>query len=559
MQTVDFTKLKVGNYNRKSTEDEDRQMLSIQSQTDEAGRIAEFYKLQPFVAVFRESKSAKTEGVRPEFSKMMAMIKRGEIDAIVCWKADRLARNMSEGGEIIDLISSGVIKAIITHDKVFYPWDNVIVLAIEFGQGKQFVKDLSVNVIRGQTKKAEMGVPHGLATLGFINDKTEEKGNRKWLVDEIRLPVIKQMLDMFLTGNYSGTQIYDWTRNVAKLTTPKHKKCGGNLITYSRVYEILKDPIYAGFFYQQEKKYELSKELPCLISEDDHKKILRMLSSRTLPKTQTHETPYSGFIKSPYGEFVGADVHFQVICQCKYKFAYRNKKNCPKCGIAIDKIKNPTYLGYTNYYNVSKKKKLESVKGINEDKVTKYLTSYFENNLQMSKPLALWCKRHIQEIKDKEIENDLVSSSGNVQRIKQLEERKKRYRQMLADGHIQNSEYESDIKAINEELSALNNPKHKNRDWHKVAEGMIDLTTELVETIKNGLTKDKRAMFTRLGSNLIWNEEILNIINTKPMQELINGLNEAKLKNQQFEPKNILDVSGQNPVFEDVCPILLGR
>jgi glyceraldehyde-3-phosphate dehydrogenase/erythrose-4-phosphate dehydrogenase len=74
---------------------------------------------------------------------MMGMIKSGKVDSIVCWKLDRLARNMTEGGQIIDLLSSGVIKVIITNDKVFYPWDNVIVMSVEFSQGKQFVKVVS--------------------------------------------------------------------------------------------------------------------------------------------------------------------------------------------------------------------------------------------------------------------------------------------------------------------------------------------------------------------------------------------------------------------------------
>ncbi|HEY4503199.1 MAG TPA: recombinase family protein [Candidatus Paceibacterota bacterium] len=557
MNPIDFTKLKVGNYNRKSSESEDRQVLSIQSQIDEAKRIADYYKLSPYVEVYKESKSAKTEGVRPEFSRMMKRIRNKEIDAIACWKADRLARNMAEGGELIDLLSSGTLKAIITHDKVFYPWDNVMVLAIEFSQGKQFVKELSINVKRGQTKKATMGYPHGLATLGFTNDKTEEKGNRKWLVDEVRLPVVKQMLEMFLSGNYSGTQIYDWAINVAKLTTPNHKKCGGNFIAYSRVYTILKDSIYAGFFYQQGQRYELSKELPRLISEDDHKKILRMLSSRKLPKTQTHENPYSGFIESPSGEFVGADMKFQIICQCKHKFAYQNKTNCPKCEIAINDIKNPKYLSYAYYYNVPKRKKRESVKYIEEGKITTFFRLYAEKNLTMSKSLAQWCKRHIKEIKDKEIETGLIESSGNTQRLEQLEGRLTRYRQMLADGQIETSEYDSDVKSIKDEISEIKNPKIKNRDWHQVAEDIVDLTTEIIETLENGLVKDQRAMFTKLGSNLIWNEEILNIINAEPMQKLIDGLNEAKQKNPKFEPENIVDTTEQNEVFEDICPILL--
>lgn len=232
MNNINFTTLKPGNYNRKSSEAEDRQMLSIDSQLDEANKIRNYHNLPEFVEVFKESKSAKKEFARPEFTRMIDMILSGKIDSIVCWKPDRLARNMTEGGQLIDLLSSGVLKAIITHDKVYYPWDNVIVLAVEFGQGKQFVKDLSVNVKRGQTKKASIGIPHGVASLGFLNDKTEEKGNRKWYIDQERFSKIQTLLKMFLTGEWSAGKLHKYAVEELKLTTVKRKKIGGSLFNF---------------------------------------------------------------------------------------------------------------------------------------------------------------------------------------------------------------------------------------------------------------------------------------------------------------------------------------
>src|SRR3989338_519147 len=143
MDTIDYKKLKVVHYHRKSSEPEDKQALSLGSQKSECDRTASFYKLNTPVATFEESKSAKIAGKRPMFTKMMTDIFSGKVDAILCWHINRLARNMTEGGVIIDLLSSGQLKAIITPTEVFNQNTDVSVLSLYFGASKQYSKNLS--------------------------------------------------------------------------------------------------------------------------------------------------------------------------------------------------------------------------------------------------------------------------------------------------------------------------------------------------------------------------------------------------------------------------------
>ena len=89
-------------YYRKSTEAEDRQLLSLDSQEREALSLAEKHNLT-ITKTFKESMSAKSSG-RPLFNEMMKMIQSGKADGIICWKLDRLARNFIDGGLIIDLL-----------------------------------------------------------------------------------------------------------------------------------------------------------------------------------------------------------------------------------------------------------------------------------------------------------------------------------------------------------------------------------------------------------------------------------------------------------------------
>jgi DNA invertase Pin-like site-specific DNA recombinase len=79
-------------YCRKSTESEDRQVLSLESQEKELMNIAKNNNLE-VVGTFEESKSAKAEG-RPVFNQVLKLITSGKADAIICWKLDRLARHL---------------------------------------------------------------------------------------------------------------------------------------------------------------------------------------------------------------------------------------------------------------------------------------------------------------------------------------------------------------------------------------------------------------------------------------------------------------------------------
>ena len=97
-------------YIRKSTDEDDRQVLSLEAQEVELNEFAAREHLH-VIDTFRESQTAKTPG-RPLFNEMLARVERGEAEGILAWHPDRLARNSVDGGKIIFLVDSGKIKSL---------------------------------------------------------------------------------------------------------------------------------------------------------------------------------------------------------------------------------------------------------------------------------------------------------------------------------------------------------------------------------------------------------------------------------------------------------------
>ena len=152
-------------YARKSTDVEDKQVLSIEAQLVELRQLAKAEHIE-IIREFVEKQSAKAPG-RPVFNEMLKRINKGEAKGIVCWKLDRLARNPVDGGQISWMIQQSIIEHILMPDKSYRPNDNVLLMAVELGMANQFIRDLSSNTSRGLRQKARLGHFPGTAPTGY--------------------------------------------------------------------------------------------------------------------------------------------------------------------------------------------------------------------------------------------------------------------------------------------------------------------------------------------------------------------------------------------------------
>ena len=223
-------------YARKSTDVEDKQVLSIEAQLVELREHAKREGLH-ITAEYIEKRSAKVTG-RPVFGQLIEEIEQNGGN-ILAWHPDRLARNSVDGGQIVYLLDSGKLATL--KFPTFW-FENTsqgkFMLSIAFGQSKYYVDNLSENTKRGLRQKVRRGEYPSIAPIGYINDIR----SKTIVVDKRRAPLVVQAFELYAKGDQKLQNIADFLKSKGIKTK------GGLPLHKDQIKKMLTNPFYYGHF-----------------------------------------------------------------------------------------------------------------------------------------------------------------------------------------------------------------------------------------------------------------------------------------------------------------------
>jgi DNA invertase Pin-like site-specific DNA recombinase len=493
-------------YCRKSSESEERQVLSIESQLNELQQLVERLHL-PVLDTITESRSAKYPG-RTGFNALMQRVYKGEIKGIICWKLDRLARNPVDGGMLIWALDQGKLHEIISPHNTFHNNSNdKFLMQIEFGMAKKYVDDLSDNVKRGNHTKLEKGWLPGLPPLGYLNEPKE----RTIVPDPERFTLVRKMWDMLFSG-ILPFRIHRIVKEQFGLRSRFHRKTGGQPLSLSGVYKLFNNPFYYGLIQRKEGVY-IGKHQP-MITEDEYWKAQAILGHKGKQRPKTREFAYTGFIRC--GE-----------CSC---------------GITAEEKVN-RYGSHYTYYHCTKKRLdvLCSQKVIRLEELEQQIVEYLER-ISVPKTLLECTLNYLERIKANE-----KDTSGNVtsslQKAYDACERKLSNLTQIRLGElIDDEEYVNEKKRLlNEKIRLETQLQGEDNSWER----SVDLTAktfqfacEAKKCFLEGSLQQKKLIVQSIGSNFLLKDKKLSIDVSKPFVLIQNGLAMVGKENERFEHTN---------------------
>ena len=447
-------------YARKSSEAEDRQMLSIEAQLAELQEYAAREHLH-IAASFEEAKTARKPG-RTVFAEMLARLERGEANGILAWHPDRLARNSIDGGTLIYLLDTGTLNDLKFPTVQF---DNSpqgkFMISIAFSQSKLYVDNLSENIKRGNRQKLRKGLWPAVAPLGYVNNR-KTKGIDP---DPEKAAYVRKAFQLFATGEHTFRSL---ARELEKAGLRSYRD---NVLSPSCVQRMLTNPIYYGAIRFNGEFHEGIHEP--LVTKHLFDEVQAVMGSRAKKKRKR-----------------------------KHEFLFSNTLQCGFCGCAITAERQKGHV----YYRCTKRKGNCGEKYLREESLLDQVKDIVK---QVSLPDD-WAENMLGEI-EKEEKQDTNSHRAAVQHLidrkTEVDQKLDKLLDLQLDGSITHDEYLNKKNAfVQEKLSItqkISDAEHGERGRFEPIKELISEAAEAKKFLSDDHKQELPAFLRSLSSNAL--------------------------------------------------------
>jgi DNA invertase Pin-like site-specific DNA recombinase len=277
--------------------DRDGEGFSIAAQKDACIHKAEQLGADVLDIYVEAGESARTAD-RPKLQDMLQRLRdQRAADYVIVHKVDRLARNRGDDVEITLVIRQAGAQLISVTENIDETPSGMLLHGIMSSIAEFYSQNLSNEIIKGTSKKAQRGAYPGLAPLGYKNVQDLSGGNElRWIeVDAERAPHITWAFEAYASGDFTLRQLAEALDERGLRTKGTPKRPSGPLGP-NDVHRLLRKPFYIGRFTWGGVEYQGTHE-PLTTVETFATVQAQLAAKKTAgERTQRHEHYLKGTI-----------------------------------------------------------------------------------------------------------------------------------------------------------------------------------------------------------------------------------------------------------------------
>ncbi len=432
-------------YIRVSTDEQKNRGYSPDNQIRQAREYAKMHEYQ-IINIFDDSgRSGRTTEKRLALQEMLEAINEHPVDAIIIYKIDRFARNVGDFDRMYKEFKAKGIKLLSINEGDLMEGNSLIPNI--FASVAQWESEVNSSRTKDAlAQKYEEGWQpthsryHGYRSVGGENEK------KTCEIDPFVAPIIKELFELYATGNYSIVEIQDWLADKNILSG------NGTVLSHSVINSILRNPFYYGLI-RWHGQSKIGKHDPIIDKQlFDTCQYVLAKHRNFLVRKRTHDYLLRGFIFcNECGQRYTADSH-KINSKARkdvihyYHCPKRGRNGCTAPYVEMDKLEQQVF------------NEIGSMQFSQEfiDKVVEKTRLVVEENRRTAGAVkqGIYNQKHALEIKRNKLEDNLldgvIERSTYKRKHAEIEDKI-----MNLDNSIQELEAKSriDINLIEEVLS----------------------------------------------------------------------------------------------------------
>ena len=506
-------------YMRKSQESDERQMLSLDSQRDKARECFPDLDLE-FIA---EARSAREPHRRPLFNAMVTRLQQGERQGIVSWHPDRLSRNPTDAGLLVQLIVDGVLKDLRFASYTFINSpEGIMMLQIALSQSQYYSAKLSQDVKRGMHRKAAMGWLCGVAPPGYRNTLDRTRGASIIIKDPERFDLVRHMWRLVLVGAQTPAAIRRLANAEWGYRSPVRRRVGGTPLSHTSFYTMVRNPFYCGRYEYPRGSgnwYEGAHEP--MVTPQEFDQVQAILNSKN-PKSfaETRTFAFTGLMRCACGHQITAEDKREVTCpDCRRRFSEKTRRQCPKCRRLIVDMHEPTRYYYLYYHCAARITgcRQPSVTGAHlEEQIIAFL-----RRVDVHADVLRAARAYLQQTHGTETTAAMVVKENRAATVGAIDAKLEKLLDLHLQDQVTDTEYQCKRSALQEERVRLSTPTPATGERRRALPvETLSFAADLCDRFRNSEALGKRTLLKILSSNMVLEDKKLRMTLQEPFRLL---------------------------------------